>query len=167
MAVSITTAMLEVVYFLEKKNTAFNICYITIDLENLFFSSFDSDVNQKQQMYCCHNKVSLRSGPKGQWGKNISQKGQLKHMPLFVHFIYREKQRSSLRFRYTQTPGQWQLSLVQQPVTKMNKKLENGIRRLRKRYVGGMKVMIICLSFFFFCLVNDLQKRKSKTNWPG
>lgn len=75
MAVSITTAMLEVVYFLEKKNTAFNICYITIDLENLFFSSFDSDVNQKQQMYCCHNKVSLRSGPKGQWGKNISQKG--------------------------------------------------------------------------------------------
>ena len=70
MAVSVTPAMLEVVYLLKQNNIASNTCCITIDLENSFFSSFNSNENEKQQMYCCHNKVSLKSGPKEQWRRN-------------------------------------------------------------------------------------------------
>lgn len=36
------------VHFLEEKNIPFNTGYITIDWENLFFSSFGSNENQKQ-----------------------------------------------------------------------------------------------------------------------
>lgn len=48
MAVSITAIMLEVVYLLERNSIASNTCYVNIDLENSFFSSFNSNESQKQ-----------------------------------------------------------------------------------------------------------------------
>ena len=47
-AISIRAIMLEVVYLLEQNSIASNTCYIIIDLENSFFSSFNSNENQKQ-----------------------------------------------------------------------------------------------------------------------
>lgn len=48
MAISIRAIMLEVVYLLEQNSIASNTCYIIIDLENSFFSSFNSNESQKQ-----------------------------------------------------------------------------------------------------------------------
>ena len=74
MAISIRAIMLEVVYLLEQNSIASNTCYIIIDLENSFFSSFNSNENQKQQMYHYCNKVLLKSVPKGQWKKKKNRK---------------------------------------------------------------------------------------------
>ena len=162
MAISIRAIMLEVVYLLEQNSIASNTCYIIIDLENSFFSSFNSNENQKQQMYHYCNKILLKSVPKGQREK-------------------KKKKRKNKTKKKLSTQMEW-LNLVcslcleteveKQPEVDIHRLLDSSnwlntsvsdMKKQKQKLVYGMRMW---MNFVTFYLVNDLYKRNSETKWP-
>lgn len=156
MAISIRAIMLEVVYLLEQNSIASNTCYIIIDLENSFFSSFNSNESQKQQMYHYYNKILLKSVPKGQ----------------------REKKRKNKTKKKLSSQTEWlniicslclETEVEKQPEVDIHRLLDSSnwlntsVSDMKKKHVYGMRMWT---NFVTFYLVNDLYKRNSETKWP-